>query len=248
MDCNSTGKINASTKKTWSFSRSALLQITVLCILLVIIIVLFILVIQKTADTMNKSKTNYQGLCNINGTSDDCIHDLNYQLQECKSDMNKAQQDCKINGCDGHDILKDHLKKTCRKEWSTGEMNCSFCPTGWLQNFRKCYFISKENKTWLECRNICISHKADLVIVKEKNELEYLQYIMNDANGFYWIGLRRDSSEIWRWVDGSPFDGSLFQNVTRHGGTHVFISKKTTSSGLHYTKKMCICQRSSVMV
>ncbi|XP_028665350.2 natural killer cells antigen CD94-like [Erpetoichthys calabaricus] len=221
----------------------------VMSILLTINIIFFILVIQKTDGKMNnESKLEHYDFCNINSTTDECIRDLTSQLQECKSDINKGQHDCNINGCVGLDILKDHLKKTCNKEVVTGDMNCSFCPFEWLQNFNKCYLISTENKTWMDSRNFCISHKADLVMIKEKSELEFLQNILKNAEGFYWIGLRKDSSQIWKWVDASPLDRYAFQNVFERSGTHACISKRNFSSGLGRSKKMCICERPAVII
>ncbi|XP_039461439.1 C-type lectin domain family 4 member M-like isoform X1 [Oreochromis aureus] len=80
------------------------------------------------------------------------------------------------------------------------------CPIDWAKFGMSCYFKSTERKIWSESRTDCQSRGADLVIINNKEEQEFIELNMR---GDSWIGLtasykRETGKHEWEWVDGSP--------------------------------------------
>ncbi|CAI5691652.1 unnamed protein product [Oreochromis niloticus] len=80
------------------------------------------------------------------------------------------------------------------------------CPIDWAKFGMSCYFKSTERKIWSESRTDCQSRGADLVIINNREEQEFIELNMR---GDSWIGLtasykRETGKHEWEWVDGSP--------------------------------------------
>eukprot|EP00063_Salmo_salar_P075379 XP_014050214.1 PREDICTED: C-type lectin domain family 6 member A-like [Salmo salar] len=81
----------------------------------------------------------------------------------------------------------------CPKIWKS-------CPEGWRLLGSSCYFLSTQMKTWEESRLDCLNRGADLMIINNKEEHEYLCGI----NKIVWIGLTNSvTGGTWKWVDGT---------------------------------------------
>ncbi|XP_053474751.1 LOW QUALITY PROTEIN: CD209 antigen-like [Ictalurus furcatus] len=64
------------------------------------------------------------------------------------------------------------------------------------------YYISIEKKSWTESRKDCRERGADLVIINNKEEQEFISKILSRRNS--WIGLSDGDREgEWKWVDGT---------------------------------------------
>ncbi|XP_071264037.1 CD209 antigen-like protein E isoform X2 [Salvelinus alpinus] len=62
------------------------------------------------------------------------------------------------------------------------------------------YFLSTETKTWKESREECLERGADLVIINNREEQEFLVNLKKR----FWIGLTDSVKEgTWKWVDGT---------------------------------------------
>ncbi|XP_069024829.1 CD209 antigen-like protein E [Embiotoca jacksoni] len=89
------------------------------------------------------------------------------------------------------------LKDTIEGKW---------CPEGWTRFGCSCYFKFTEWKTWDESRKECQERGADLVIINNKEEQEFVRGL--NKKGDSWIGLQRTEMTGWKWtwtwVDGSP--------------------------------------------
>ncbi|XP_016104320.1 C-type lectin domain family 4 member C-like [Sinocyclocheilus grahami] len=73
---------------------------------------------------------------------------------------------------------------------------------GWKCHQSSLYFISSETKKWTESRKYCTNKGADLIIINNKEEQDFVKNISGDAK--VWIGLTDQSVEgRWKWVDGS---------------------------------------------
>ncbi|XP_029929041.1 asialoglycoprotein receptor 1-like [Myripristis murdjan] len=106
-------------------------------------------------------------------------------------------------------ILDAYCPKTGDKE----ERQCNPCQEGWLLSPSKssCYLVITTNnfnewKTWEEAGEDCRQRNADLVVIENGHEQEFIQEIRqestHDSSYSYWIGLRRTSG-VWKWVNGS---------------------------------------------
>uniref|UniRef100_A0A672QAC4 C-type lectin domain-containing protein n=1 Tax=Sinocyclocheilus grahami TaxID=75366 RepID=A0A672QAC4_SINGR len=64
------------------------------------------------------------------------------------------------------------------------------------------YFISSEWKSWTESRRYCTERGADLIIINNREEQEFINKISGGAG--VWIGLTDSDVEgRWKWVDGT---------------------------------------------
>uniref|UniRef100_A0A8C1DSK4 C-type lectin domain-containing protein n=1 Tax=Cyprinus carpio carpio TaxID=630221 RepID=A0A8C1DSK4_CYPCA len=65
------------------------------------------------------------------------------------------------------------------------------------------YFISSETKTWNESRRYCRERAADLIIINNTEEQDFVKNITGSSE-YFWIGLTDIEVEgRWKWVDGS---------------------------------------------
>ncbi|XP_058240739.1 CD209 antigen-like protein A [Hemibagrus wyckioides] len=78
-----------------------------------------------------------------------------------------------------------------------------FSKMGWIYLNPSIYYISNEEKTWTESRQDCRGRGADLVIINNEEEEEFLTTHLGSREA--WIGLSdRDKEGLWTWVDGTP--------------------------------------------
>uniref|UniRef100_A0A8C5AUJ1 C-type lectin domain-containing protein n=1 Tax=Gadus morhua TaxID=8049 RepID=A0A8C5AUJ1_GADMO len=72
------------------------------------------------------------------------------------------------------------------------------CPGGWTKFGCKCYFSVLGS--WNKSRELCVSLGADLVVMDNKEEMDFISRYDGDP----WLGATYEASEgMWRWVDGT---------------------------------------------
>nr|XP_055063084.1 CD209 antigen-like protein C [Misgurnus anguillicaudatus] len=73
---------------------------------------------------------------------------------------------------------------------------------GWIYYQFSLYFISSENKTWNDSRRYCRERGADLIIINNTAEQDFVQKM--SGTEYIWIGLSNSNEESrWKWVDNS---------------------------------------------
>ncbi|KAJ8260440.1 hypothetical protein GJAV_G00182150 [Gymnothorax javanicus] len=111
---------------------------------------------------------------------------------------------------------------------SSQKRECKPCPQGWEQFHSKCYFFSTKYERWTQSRNDCIKRGADLVIIKSKEEQDFIS--KNLIYNYYWIGLSDTvTAGTWLWVDGSPLQGGFWMSgepndQDRYRGTDCVVT------------------------
>ncbi|XP_048853161.1 CD209 antigen-like protein C isoform X2 [Brienomyrus brachyistius] len=80
------------------------------------------------------------------------------------------------------------------------------CPSGWISFNFKCYYVSDQQKTWINSQEDCRHKGADLFIINSlKEQLIFSKYQRA------WIGLTDSDHEgTWKWVDGTPLTTSYW--------------------------------------
>ncbi|XP_030197744.1 natural killer cells antigen CD94-like [Gadus morhua] len=74
------------------------------------------------------------------------------------------------------------------------------CTVGWTKFGCKCYRLSNVLGSWNKTREFCVSNGADLVVVDDKEELDFTRRY----KGNNWLGATDEASEgMWIWVDGT---------------------------------------------
>uniref|UniRef100_A0A665T725 C-type lectin domain-containing protein n=1 Tax=Echeneis naucrates TaxID=173247 RepID=A0A665T725_ECHNA len=75
------------------------------------------------------------------------------------------------------------------------------CPESWLMFSSSCYYISSQRRSWHDSRQDCLQRGADLVIINNRQEQNFLIGFSMVA----WIGMTdREMEGTWIWVDGTP--------------------------------------------
>ncbi|XP_030267388.1 CD209 antigen-like protein C isoform X1 [Sparus aurata] len=124
------------------------------------------------------------------------------QLQETASVNNNQLKSSYETLSKNHSKLQDELQKLKDKIEGMG------CPDGWKRFGYSCYFRSNEMRTWSDSRADCKNKGADLVVINNKDENQFVSDL-NNMNEESWIGLQTERSTgenrfEWKWVDGSP--------------------------------------------
>ncbi|XP_069038660.1 CD209 antigen-like protein E isoform X3 [Lepisosteus oculatus] len=76
---------------------------------------------------------------------------------------------------------------------------CHLCRKGWLFFDGSCYFFSRDRLTWQESVEDCSRQKAELLVIASEKVQDF---VTKKGTLFYWIGLQRDSSGTWAWING----------------------------------------------
>ncbi|XP_051747921.1 CD209 antigen-like protein C isoform X2 [Ctenopharyngodon idella] len=87
---------------------------------------------------------------------------------------------------------------------------------GWIYYQSSLYFISSEEKNWAESRRYCTERGADLIIINNREEHEFVKK-MSDGTGV-WIGLTDSDVEgRWKWVDGANMTSGFWATGEPNG-------------------------------
>ncbi|XP_051746586.1 CD209 antigen-like protein C isoform X1 [Ctenopharyngodon idella] len=97
----------------------------------------------------------------------------------------------------------DLIKQRNQLKQEKNEQSKSLCEkVGWMCYESSYYYISSEMKNWTESRRYCTDRGADLIIINNGEEQDFVKRISGGAA--VWIGLTDSDVEgTWRWVDGS---------------------------------------------
>ncbi|XP_065132986.1 C-type lectin domain family 6 member A-like isoform X2 [Paramisgurnus dabryanus] len=82
----------------------------------------------------------------------------------------------------------------------------------WVLNKDRFYVFHDEIRNWIDSRDHCQTLNGDLVIIKSKEEQDFLaqQIVKLDAPALHWIGLTDSQTEgVWLWVDNTPLNDNL---------------------------------------
>ncbi|XP_043082927.1 CD209 antigen-like protein E isoform X1 [Puntigrus tetrazona] len=71
------------------------------------------------------------------------------------------------------------------------------------------YYMSNETKNWNDSRRDCKKRGADLIIINNKEENDFVMKITNKTA--FWIGLTDiEEEDTWKWVDGSELTSGFW--------------------------------------
>ncbi|XP_067289226.1 CD209 antigen-like [Pseudorasbora parva] len=89
---------------------------------------------------------------------------------------------------------------------------------GWTYYQSSFYYKSNEKKNWTESRRYCTARGADLIIINNKEEQDFVKNISDVTS--VWIGLTdSDVDGRWKWVDGSSLNSSFWWSGEPNGGS-----------------------------
>ncbi|XP_074872920.1 killer cell lectin-like receptor subfamily F member 1 [Carettochelys insculpta] len=128
---------------------------------------------------------------------------------------NISREECGTYLEDFRSQLKDNLCHPNQSS-SAGSTRCKLCPVGWQLCGDKCYWVSREVKSWDKSREDCTMRRSQLLAIQDKEELECTKN-MTLYSKLFWTGLSMVSQEKnWTWLNGCQLDQTLF-SVRAHG-------------------------------
>ncbi|XP_043106587.1 asialoglycoprotein receptor 1-like [Puntigrus tetrazona] len=77
------------------------------------------------------------------------------------------------------------------------------------------YYMSNEKKNWTESRRYCTEKGADLIIINNREEHDFVKNMSGSAA--VWIGLTFVQGG-WQWVDGSTLNSGFWANTQPNRG------------------------------
>ncbi|XP_026104075.1 asialoglycoprotein receptor 1-like [Carassius auratus] len=79
----------------------------------------------------------------------------------------------------------------------------------WIYYQFSFYYKSNETKNWTESRRDCLKKGADLIIINNGTEQDFVMHITNKTE--FWIGATDiDVDGSWKWVDGSTLNSGFW--------------------------------------
>ncbi|XP_059400684.1 C-type lectin domain family 12 member B-like [Carassius carassius] len=110
-------------------------------------------------------------------------------------------------------ILKN-TNLTNEREQLRSELH--FC-VNWTCYQSSFYYMSKEKKNWTESRRYCTERGADLIIINNREEKDFIHNM--SGNAVFYIGLTDSEAEgRWKWVDNSTLNSSFWASGEPNGG------------------------------
>ncbi|XP_056103765.1 CD209 antigen-like protein E isoform X1 [Rhinichthys klamathensis goyatoka] len=89
---------------------------------------------------------------------------------------------------------------------------------GWTYYKSSFYYMPNETKSWNESRRYCTERGADLIIINNREEQDFVKNMTGKA--IVWIGLTdSDVDGRWKWVDGSTLTSGFWANGEPNGRT-----------------------------
>ncbi|XP_068520260.1 killer cell lectin-like receptor subfamily B member 1B allele B [Anas acuta] len=129
----------------------------------------------------------------------------------------------------------------CHWNGSAGHGGCKLCPQSWQLFGDQCYQVSKSTGTWMEGKKDCESRGSHLAVFRNITDMEHLREIIHQDQLTVWIGLKA-SNYIWKWVDNSSFDATLFGSLPNVENVCVtFVEKSLEYDGCGSNHKW-VCQ------
>ncbi|KAK1163332.1 CD209 antigen-like protein E isoform X1 [Acipenser oxyrinchus oxyrinchus] len=149
--------------------------------------------------SLDQLKTEIQNLSRNYSDLQGSFNNLNAQQSECMAQNNRLQSQC------SEWEQKYSALVQCCPVTDTASKKRVCCPEKWVQFNGKWYNFSTDAMDWNSSRARCVSMGADLVIIENKAEQEFIQSQTRRIRDFFWIGLSDEVTEgEFLWVDNTP--------------------------------------------
>ncbi|XP_053474750.1 uncharacterized protein LOC128604003 [Ictalurus furcatus] len=191
LETQRTGSFNQSDHSGGDTAWSRCYRVTAVCVVLLCVLLLTAVTVlwirfNNLTTENNQLQTSYNNLTKER-----------YQLQSSYNTLT-IERDQLQTSYNTLTIERDQLQKV-REELQR------LSKQGLIYFSSSVYYISIEKKSWTESREDCRERGADLVIINNKEEQEFISKILSRRNS--WIGLSdRDTEDKWKWVDGTPLN------------------------------------------
>ncbi|XP_057559227.1 C-type lectin domain family 12 member B [Hippopotamus amphibius kiboko] len=189
--------------------RQAALGLLTLCLMLLVGLVTLGIMFLQTSNEFNSDSEKLSQLQKI-------IHQQQDNLSQQLSNYRNFPMEKEFLKSQISSLLKRQGKmaiKLCQELIiHTSDHKCNPCPKMWQWYQSSCYyFVTNEEKTWLNSRKSCMDKNSTLVKIDSLEEKDFLKSQPLPKFPFFWLGLSWDlTGRRWLWEDGSSPSASLF--------------------------------------
>uniref|UniRef100_K7FGC6 C-type lectin domain family 2 member D-like n=1 Tax=Pelodiscus sinensis TaxID=13735 RepID=K7FGC6_PELSI len=106
----------------------------------------------------------------------------------------------------------------------------------------KCFYFSEGEGNWTYSRSRCSALGASLAGIDTLKEKDFL--LRHEGERGYWIGLRRDLGQSWKWANGTEFNN---QFEIRGDGDCAYVNKNGISSWRCTSEGHWMCSKSDAL-
>ncbi|XP_077180662.1 C-type lectin domain family 2 member B-like isoform X2 [Paroedura picta] len=127
-----------------------------------------------------------------------------------------------------------------RREPSPAPPTCpvASCPPGWVGFLGKCYYFVETEANWTSSKMYCSSLNASLAMLDSQEEMDFMMRYKSKAD--HWIGLQRNLSQPWTWIDGTILNDRF---TVLGGGSCAYMNLIGVASSSCSSKEHFICSK-----
>ncbi|XP_069099016.1 C-type lectin domain family 2 member B-like isoform X2 [Pleurodeles waltl] len=114
------------------------------------------------------------------------------------------------------------------------------CGDGWIWYQYKCYYFSEDEGDWTAAKDSCAALNSSLALIDTQKELDFM--LRYKGFRYHWIGLQRESSQQWKWVNGTEFSNWF---VVADYSECAYLGHDRVKSVECYSKSKWICTQVS---
>ncbi|XP_071377028.1 CD209 antigen-like protein C isoform X2 [Centroberyx affinis] len=160
--------------------------------------------LQSRYNSLTGERDQLQSSYNSLTAERDALRNERNQLKSNSSSLAKEKAELQSQ-CDTVAASRDELQEEVNR--LALNMTEKPCRLRWIKFNISCYYISTESKSWDKSRQDCRDRGADLAIINNKEEQNFLSRFHDRL----WIGLSDKHAEgKWQWVDGTSLVGGGF--------------------------------------
>ncbi|XP_058626497.1 asialoglycoprotein receptor 1-like isoform X2 [Onychostoma macrolepis] len=184
-------------------SRSAAVCLVLLCVLLLTaVIVLCVFFTQERQQFISKNTNLTSEREQLMLKNTDLISERSQLISKIENLTNESEQLILKNTNltnEREQLILKNTNLTNEREQLRNELQVY---VGWTCYQSSFYYKSNEQKNWTESRRYCTERGADLIIINNRQEQDFVKNMSGAA--IFYIGLTDSDVEgTWKWVDGS---------------------------------------------
>nr|XP_060615919.1 C-type lectin domain family 2 member D-like [Anolis sagrei ordinatus] len=114
------------------------------------------------------------------------------------------------------------------------------CPSAWVGYEGRCYYFSESEETWDSSQSNCSASVASLVVIENEKEMNFIMQVKGPTE--YWIGLKREEGQTWKWANGTVFNNWFAIGAD---GPCAYLNDEKATSTLCGIRRNWICSKSA---
>ncbi|XP_062825405.1 killer cell lectin-like receptor subfamily F member 1 [Anolis carolinensis] len=150
------------------------------------------------------------------------------------------------------DFNTNHFSALAESDNVELNSTCQVCPAYWFLHKNKCYWWQSDHriKNWSDSRNDCTARNSHLLVIKDKEVLDFLTKFTQDKHYPYWIGLSLSQPENkWMWITGSQMDRNITQEPNHDEGQYCgAIRNSKILADICSIEFRWICQQDTILI